>query len=293
MNNGIYAIRLFVDDDLVDELRFDKMCSKSGGWPPDPDEYYYCTTSACTPPEGGYNYPNVLVYRLSWLTEAGGHVWRIDVLDAKGNLLHGDPVNGLPGRYVPTVALKAALDGDRVILRWRIGTSELAWAGIESFELWQCVVPGGESSLMTATPIAATPEVQDYSFAADVPAADSVRYELVGRTVSGVTLQLGVTTFAVAAPVDALSGHPNPVGAGSYTVVLSLAAADVVDIWIVDLQGRQVCSLQRGPLAAGTTRVVWDGRDDGGLALPNGIYVLKVQTRRGAGLRAQKIVLCR
>lgn len=70
--NGIYAIKLYVDDVLVDALQFDGMRAKNGSYPPSASEYYYCTSSACTPT--GLNNPSVLQYKLVWTTQAGDHI---------------------------------------------------------------------------------------------------------------------------------------------------------------------------------------------------------------------------
>ena len=289
--NGVYAIRLFVDDNLVDSLRFDKMLSKTGSWPPSGGEYYYCTLPGCTP--YGTNNPNVLQYRLVWTTQSGNHIWRIDVFDAKGNLLHGDPHNGLPGREAPAASLGGTIEEGKVCLTWRIAASDLEGAGIQSFSVWQSASPTGDHRLLNADPIRADYGRESYAFTTDAPATpDTTYYRLTALNSVGSTFILGQTRLAGPKLVDALEGYPNPVAA-HYTVALSVARSGTADVQLYDLNGRRVRTLHRGSLAAGTTRLTWDGRDDHGQALPNGVYLLQVRTQHGPNFGARKIALFR
>lgn len=289
--NGIYAIRLYVDDNLVDQLSFDKMVSKTGGWPPSGAEYYYCTSPACTPT--GNNNPSLLQYRLAWTTQSGNHIWRIDVLDAKNNLLHGDPVNGLPGHDAPAVSMGGTIADGKVNLTWKISADDLSRSAIQSFDVWQSLSATGDYHQLNAEPIAATVGKEDYAFAADFPLSpDTLYYRLTGLNTIGSTFILGQTKVAAEKVMDAVEGYPNPV-VSQYAVVLSLARAGFADVQIYDLTGRRVRNLHRGLLGAGTTRLAWDGRDDRGQALPNGAYLLKVRTQYGPEFVARKIALLR
>jgi len=53
---------------------------------------------------------------------------------------------------------------------------------------------------------------------------------------------------------------------------LALEAAADVEVGVYDVTGRRVALLHRGRLSAGTHPLAWDGRTDGGLAAPNGLY---------------------
>jgi len=291
--NGVYAIRLYVDDVLVDQLQFDGMRAKNGSYPPSASEYYYCTTGACTPPESGFNSPSVLQYKLSWNTQAGDHIWRIDVLDAKGNVLHGDPKNGLPGHDMPTVSLSGTIEDGKVHLTWSISASDLQQAGIESFSVWQDDGGTDEYKKLNADPILATAGGEDYQFTGIAPTTpDTLSYRLTAKNSVGSTLVLGQTRLAGPKLVDALVGYPNPV-ADRYTVTLSLAHGGATEVTIFDLNGRRVRTLHVGPLAPGTTTLLWDGRDDHGHALLNGMYLLRVRTQHGPNFSARKIALFR
>jgi hypothetical protein len=66
---------------------------------------------------------------------------------------------------------------------------------------------------------------------------------------------------------------------------LTLAAEARVLSAIHDRRGRRVALLHDGPLPAGTTRWVFEGRDDRGRPLASGVYLWRVDTR---GTRASR-----
>jgi hypothetical protein len=83
---------------------------------------------------------------------------------------------------------------------------------------------------------------------------------------------------ALARPVG-LFVFPNP-GRGSTTVQLHLAGAPgdgpaSGEACVYDLAGRRVRLIHRGAVARGLTTLVWDGRDDRGVALEGGVYLLR------------------
>ncbi len=73
-----------------------------------------------------------------------------------------------------------------------------------------------------------------------------------------------------------LSVWPNP---SSSETFMQFATADEgrVRIGVFDPAGRQIRDLSEGHLRAGSHRLVWDGRDDGGRAVPAGWYLLAVR----------------
>ena len=78
---------------------------------------------------------------------------------------------------------------------------------------------------------------------------------------------------------------PNP-GGGPGRVELSIPGAAVdgrvsADVRIIDLQGRSVRTLLHGDVGRGVTSIAWDGRGDGGRALPGGIYFLSLHSALG------------
>jgi FlgD Ig-like domain len=104
-------------------------------------------------------------------------------------------------------------------------------------------------------------------------------------------------TFALASveedtPVSivTLSNHPSPFNL-STTFTFSLPRDMTVNLNVYSLHGRLVCRLLHGVQGAGLQRVVWDGTDQQGRAVPSGIYLAKLMTVEGINLR--RIVLAR
>jgi hypothetical protein len=77
-----------------------------------------------------------------------------------------------------------------------------------------------------------------------------------------------------------LSVSPNPfrVQAG---VRWQLPVAGRVRLSVYDVTGRTVRTLVDGPTAAGTHVSAWDGRDDGGRMVANGMYLYRLETDCG------------
>jgi len=84
--------------------------------------------------------------------------------------------------------------------------------------------------------------------------------------------------------------QPNPV-ASSAVVQLSIARAGEVEALLMDVRGRQVRSLFRGSLAAGPHQIIWNARDRAELAIPPGVYFVRV--RSGNTVDARRVVLLR
>ncbi len=116
------------------------------------------------------------------------------------------------------------------------------------------------------------------------------------RLVNG-RLDMGAYEFqgATDAPVDSpasmeLSAHPNPFNP-STEISFSLDEAGRVLLEIYDVHGR----LQRrlhpdSKLPSGDHRVSWDGRDESGLRVSSGLYLVRLESER-QGLQRRKLVL--
>lgn len=72
-----------------------------------------------------------------------------------------------------------------------------------------------------------------------------------------------------------LGARPNPFRGSGTIHFRTLERARVV-VEIFDVQGRRVRLLQDGELAAGTHDLVWDGRDDAGRTVVNGVYLARL-----------------
>jgi hypothetical protein len=105
------------------------------------------------------------------------------------------------------------------------------------------------------------------------------------------TVDGGTVAVPPAAGLATLAGaFPNPSNPRT-EVVFRLPLAGPVEVTAYDLAGRRLATLTSGFHAAGTHRVVWDGRDGGGRALPSGTYLIRLRTDRGDD--TCKLLLCR
>ena len=124
---------------------------------------------------------------------------------------------------------------------------------------------------------------------------------VAGRVERGVSVDLvlddlidttGVTPPAppVAYETTPLAVQPNP-APGGCILRFSLAAPRQGSLTVFDASGRKVRTLKSGGFARGVQASHWDGRDDAGRAMPQGLYFAHlrldqgVQTRRIALLR--------
>ena len=88
-----------------------------------------------------------------------------------------------------------------------------------------------------------------------------------------------VLTSAVAQPAQYRLGdsYPNPFNP-AVVLPLDLATdATEVSLTVYDVLGRRVRQVWEGPLAVGSHRFVWDGRDEAGKAVAAGVYIYKVE----------------
>jgi len=93
----------------------------------------------------------------------------------------------------------------------------------------------------------------------------------------------GAETLA-AAPGASLAAAPNPFGA-SAAIRFSLSRTGEAQVAVFDAAGRRIRTLTDGLAAAGTHRLVWDGRDARGREVPAGVYFVQLRTREGAEAR--------
>ena len=94
---------------------------------------------------------------------------------------------------------------------------------------------------------------------------------------------------AAPAPVLALSAPwPQP-AAGAVRMRLTLARATEVHVEILDPAGRRVRVLSNAEWLAGSREIAWDARDDHGLRVSPGVYLVRV--RAGEMSRAQRVVV--
>jgi enediyne biosynthesis protein E4 len=88
--------------------------------------------------------------------------------------------------------------------------------------------------------------------------------------------------------LELLPAWPNPSNAG-VMIAFRLPADGPVTVAVHDILGQRVRQLLREERATGVQRLFWDGRDDGGLAVGSGAYVIRL--RAAGDTRSMRIML--
>jgi len=109
---------------------------------------------------------------------------------------------------------------------------------------------------------------------------------------SGVMTLHGPVAAEVALPVrvDLAQNYPNPFNPVT-TISFELPAAADVALTIYNLQGQVVRTLVRGASSAGVHSLIWDARDEAGMAVPTGIYYYRLRT--GNQVLTRKLLLAK
>ncbi len=84
--------------------------------------------------------------------------------------------------------------------------------------------------------------------------------------------------------------YPNPFG-GAVRMVYQLVEEGVVKLKVYDLSGKEVITLLEQRQAEGRHEVIWDGRDQHGHPVSNGVYFYQLST--GTRKQVRKLVLLR
>jgi hypothetical protein len=87
-----------------------------------------------------------------------------------------------------------------------------------------------------------------------------------------------------------LSAYPNPFNPVT-TIELSLDRESPVSLCIYDIEGRLIRTLFDGDMASGPHVQHWDGRDESGVDVSSGVYVIRVVT--GEAERTLKLAVVR
>ncbi len=136
----------------------------------------------------------------------------------------------------------------------------------------------------------------------DVEFTDSIVGYMIGER--GTVLKYVHSIVSVADGPDALpvnthlrQNYPNPFNP-STVIRYQLSADSRVTLRIYDELGREVRGLVEGVKSAGYHAVTWDGKNDGGRALPSGVYFYRLEARPlpgngGVYSQTRKMVLLR
>ena len=176
------------------------------------------------------------------------------------------PADGavLDGAVQLTVGNVTDPEGDPVTYGFRVYADPLLIQLVASVD---GVAEGGAGETSWTTPALGQ---GDYYWRAY--AADTAEWGALGETRS---FTVGTTT-----PVDTVLIGPRLLvlgqGADQAELQLTLPGSAEVSVKIYNARGQLVRDLYRGAMDAGSSRLVWDGRDGGGRQAASGVYLVRV-----------------
>lgn len=136
--------------------------------------------------------------------------------------------------------------------------------------IWDLSIPYDESAIEWGSWFHDDWNTNQYGFVPGVDPADAPERNEAPRMVMG-----------------AISSSPMT---GTLEFSFNLAAAEAMEISILDITGRRVRLLHNGWLSAGTHTMQWRGQDDMGLSLPGGVYFIRLTDSIGQA-HATRVVL--
>jgi hypothetical protein len=122
--------------------------------------------------------------------------------------------------------------------------------------------------------------------------ADTLVYAKINGVIYGKPMSVGGEHHGPAAiprEID-LQIYPNPVS-GSTIISVDKIVQGEIEIKVIDVLGRTVRTITSQSNIAGPMKMLWDGKDNRGSFLPNGIYF--VALKQNNLLKTQKIVFLR
>jgi hypothetical protein len=85
-----------------------------------------------------------------------------------------------------------------------------------------------------------------------------------------------------------ISNHPNPFNASTW-IEWSIPVVRDGELEILDMSGRLVKRWTKLSNEAGSSRILWDGKDESGRSLPSGMYVARILS--SSTIRSTKMVM--
>jgi len=137
--------------------------------------------------------------------------------------------------------------------------------------------------------------IQDVAYSANEEIKDIAEAMNEGRMIPAGVIDLTRPTiyYTHAMPsapvVDQVCVKPNPMVRSS-TLDFEVETAGQVEVRVFDIAGRAVRTLLDAEVPSGRQTVVWDGMDDGGAAVANGVYFYRIETPHDGSLSARFVV---
>ncbi|MBK8229912.1 MAG: hypothetical protein IPK72_04835 [Candidatus Eisenbacteria bacterium] len=172
----------------------------------------------------------------------------------------------------------------RVFVRWQMDAGTVEWTYLEgSGGNWSAGIDEGGAEVELDLRALADPRAGLGSFRGEVHLSDlhGARFS-VSRDAEGFALRRLVAPIPQAATPE-LYLSPNPFRSRA-ALRLAVSTAGPADLAVYDASGRRLRTLRRGSLPAGVTWIDWDGSDDRGKSLPDGVYFVRAVTPEGTAL---------
>jgi hypothetical protein len=214
--------------------------------------------------------------------------------ETKKRTLHQDDINGIrfiyPNNAVTLESFTAAPRDGSVVVAWKAAV-EVDHAG---YNLLRVEDAGGDAAYEKLNGALITGR-SPYRYVDDgVRAGTAYRYLLEAVDLSGQKERFGPVRAQLPAGTKGAfalaQSYPNP-ARDSATITFSLAEAGEAELAVYDLSGRRVATLASGASGAGERDVVWNLTDDGGAAVPPGVYIYRLQGPGGTA--ARRLVVAR
>ena len=208
-----------------------------------------------------------------------------------GSLIWSEDYDGPAGFYDAAASVVEGPSGEVIVTGFSTGDGTSWDATTAAFDpadgtfLWDVHFDSGEgrSDEGKALAVSAQGDLYVTGYAdrlATVSDLLAIRYSLVSSTgVAGPPV--------VAAPLLAIRARPNPF-IDRLSLSIDGAGTAHARVAVYDVRGRRAALLHDGPISAGGGPIDWDGRDDSGRLLTQGIYFVRLES---GGMSAVKKVL--
>jgi hypothetical protein len=108
------------------------------------------------------------------------------------------------------------------------------------------------------------------------------------RSAAGLSITASGSAHGLPAEFALGRNFPNPFNP-STSMQVDIPTASEVDVAVYDLLGRLVSRLMSGPQPAGSVTITWDGRDNAGMQVPTGMYIVRMAA--GDFSASQKVLM--
>lgn len=175
---------------------------------------------------------------------------------------------------VELTAFAAAQSGNAVVINWQTASEleNVAWE-IERSTDGENFINVGKIDVNGANPYGAK-----YSYTDNVPSVGVYYYRLADISLKNEKTYHGPISVVVGSVYALAQNYPNPMGSRPTTIKYALKKPGQTSLKIYNLLGEEVKTLVNAKQSANFYTVHWDGRDNRGQAVANGVYFYKLNS---------------